>query len=144
MAAYLTRSQVAERGLSWTVDSAGLHSHCGEPMAPHAAEALTRRFVPLSGHQSKQLSADLVADADIILVMSAGHAVHIQRHYPDVSQKVYELGQFAGDDVPGERGQCDIVDPYGMSTEAYENCANLITACVHRLLDYLMSRGACM
>ncbi|MCL6515839.1 low molecular weight protein arginine phosphatase [Alicyclobacillus sp.] len=152
MAAFFARAQIQERQLPWTVESAGLHAAGGMPMTPAAADALTRRRVPLAPHQSQPLTDDLVARADIILVMTRGQLEDLVARFPQAKGKVHLLGSFAGgtakeaaealpdstaDRAPSTRG-CDIVDPFGGSDEHYEACADQIARSVEGLVNHLL------
>ena len=78
--------------LNVTVASAGTHgvsdhAMSEEMMAGYESEAADFR--------SRRVGADLVADADLILTAEAAHATLLVLEHPEVSGKVFTLGQFA-------------------------------------------------
>jgi protein-tyrosine-phosphatase len=139
MAAFFAKNEVAERGLDWTVDSAGLYAAPGMPMSPLAVDALTRRHVPIAEHSSKPITEEMVEQADAIFVMTASHARSLLERFPKAEGKVHMLGRFLADSSTAEGAECDIVDPFGGSDEEYEACARDLQNAVKRLMDHFMT-----
>lgn len=136
MAKYVTKSRLTERGLPWTVDSAGLYASLGNPMTPQATNALIRNHIVIDTHASKSVTDNLIAQADIILVMTSAHREDLLTRYPEAAGKVRQLSEFSRGASPAE-GRVDIVDPFGGSDETYEMCCAQLTAWIDALLDAL-------
>lgn len=136
MAAALTRHHVAQAGLAWNVDSAGLYAMPGQPLARFAADALIRRQVVVSSHRSKPVTTGLLRRADLILTMTMSHKADLLNQYPNMASKIYTLREF----VEGD-GHCDdVVDPVGGSAEVYEACAKALDDATRKLIEKLKSR----
>jgi protein-tyrosine phosphatase len=103
-----------ERG--FIVLSAGLAAMMGGGAAPEAALAAQELGADLSGHASRPLTADLVAQADHVITMTRSHLLAVASQFPRVDPPVRLLG---GD------GQ-DIADPIGCDQHVYRECAQQI------------------
>jgi protein-tyrosine phosphatase len=73
---------------------------------PEAIQAGTGMGVDLSSHRSRLISADLLRDYSLILVMQSGHKEALSVEFPDLMSKVFLLSDVVGT-VP-----YDIPDPY--------------------------------
>lgn len=72
MAEAMLRHRLEAAGVEATVSSAGLHPG-GRPATPHGIEVMAARGLDTRAHVSRQLAADLVASADVILAMAREH-----------------------------------------------------------------------
>ncbi|GMA50917.1 protein-tyrosine-phosphatase [Alicyclobacillus contaminans] len=142
MAAFLAQREVSERGLDWVIQSAGLYAMPGQPLSSLAADALTRRGVPLQAHQAQPVTAELVAWADAILVMTAAHEWDLLRRFPEAAGKTARLGRFLADAPPAAAVICDIVDPFGGADAEYEACADDLSKAVRGLIEHLATKGS--
>jgi protein-tyrosine phosphatase len=110
MAEGLLRARFAARGRG-TVASAGLAALVGRPADPHAVALLAERGLDLTGHRARQLTPELIADADLVVVMEEGQRQAIERLSRAARCRVHRLGRFGGFDVE---------DPYRHPREAFE------------------------
>lgn len=104
----------AERSVS--VSSAGTWAEEGVAATGHAVSAVAERGVDISGHRSREVSADLVGPADLILVMTAGHAEALCAEFPEAAPRVRRISALAG-------GAWDVADPVGGSLDDYRATA---------------------
>ncbi|WP_029422271.1 low molecular weight protein arginine phosphatase [Alicyclobacillus macrosporangiidus] len=150
MAAFFAQAEIQRRSLPWTVESAGLYAAEGMPMTPAAADALTRRHIPLAPHRSQPVRPDLVEKADVILVMTQSQAKDLESRFPEAKDKIRLLGGFAAFAEPAEEASqsdaaspsgCDIVDPFGGLDEHYEACAQQIERSVRGLVNHLLGEN---
>jgi len=51
--------------------------------------------------------------------MTGHHRAVLLSHYPSAKDKIFTLGEYAGEDI-------DISDPFGGSLEEYRDCASQI------------------
>ena len=83
---------LCEYGGDWyDASSAGLFAHAGEPMLPACAQALSAVFprpVSYTSHFSRRLTADLLADSDIVCAVSEGYASLLRQFYPEYADKI--------------------------------------------------------
>lgn len=136
MAAAMMRHRVAEAGLSWEIDSAGIYAGAGHPMAKHATDVLIRRHIVVQTHASKPVTPALIERADLILTMTKSHRDELVRQYPHATEKVHTLKNYA-DGVDK-----DFVDPFGGDEHAYEACADALAATVDRIFARLQSEAS--
>lgn len=116
MAEGLLRARFEATGRG-TVSSAGLAALVGRPAEPHAVALLAARGIDLSGHRARQLTPELVAAADVVLVMEEAQRLRVARLAPAASVRVHRLGHYGGYDVP---------DPFRGPAAEYERALELI------------------
>jgi protein-tyrosine phosphatase len=117
MAEALLRAHLARLRPAATVGSAGLAALEGRPADPLAVALLAERGLDLSAHRARQLTPELVAAAELVLVMEAEQQRHLERLAPSARGKIQRLGRFGGFDVP---------DPYRRGRAAFEASLVLI------------------
>lgn len=101
--ANISRSPYAERRAAQllagapgvSLGSAGIPGYPGRDMDPEMAAMLVERGTTGEGHVSQQLTVDLMAESDLVLTMAFSHHMQVLDSWPDFSQKVFGLGQFA-------------------------------------------------
>ena len=93
-----------------SVESAGLGALVDHPASDHAVELMQERGVDISSHRARQLTPELVKNADLILVMEAGHKRAIDENEPTARGKVYRLGEWQDKDID---------DPYRQPKAAF-------------------------
>jgi protein-tyrosine-phosphatase len=100
----------------WVVRSAGTWARDGLPAASGSMEAMASRGFDLSPHRSHLLGREDVLEADLILVMTAGHREAILAEFPAAAGRVHLLSRMSGPPF-------DIADPFGGAQAEYEACA---------------------
>lgn len=110
------------------VSSAGLATVPGLPASIGAIDAMDAYGLNLDYHRSRQLSSYLLADADLVLCMGQSHKQTILSALPELADKVFTLGEYAGDAQ-------DIADPFGGDAEEYAACAAQIAALVEKAAE---------
>ena len=126
----ICRSPVAEAMLRQALPgrqlgSAGLGALVGHGVEPTARSLAEADGLDVGSHQARQLTAEMIQDADLILVMSHGQRRAVGEIAPEALGKTMLLGKW----LPGEP---EIPDPYRKSREVFEH--------VHRLLVDATSR----
>jgi protein-tyrosine-phosphatase len=96
----------------WVVESAGTWGGEGRPASAHAVAEMAERGIDLSCHLARPVTSEIVAEANLVLVMTQNHAEAIKTAFPDQAPKVYLLSQMIGREY-------DIYDPYGSSRMEY-------------------------
>jgi protein-tyrosine phosphatase len=114
-----------ERG--YVILSAGMSAMTGMPAAGHAIEVIRARGGSLSDHVSRQVSTELVRQADHIIAMTADHLESLLDRIPDAASRARLLHPL-GDDV---------ADPIGSDRATYHETAQAIEDYLERLLDDL-------
>ncbi|MGV8804894.1 MAG: low molecular weight protein-tyrosine-phosphatase [Polaromonas sp.] len=115
----ICRSPVAEALLKdrlpgRKVWSAGLHAMVGHGAEATAREIAAQHGLDLSVHRAQQIAGWMCAQADLVLVMEAGHQRELERLYPLARGKIRRLGEY------GPQGAFDIDDPYLQPRAAFE------------------------
>ena len=99
------------RGLDGvTVESAGLGALVGHPASEHSVDLMAELGEDITGHRARQIHPDMVRDADLVLVMEAGHKRAIDDADATARGKVYRLCEWQGKDID---------DPYRQPKAAF-------------------------
>lgn len=106
----LLRARFARLGRG-TVASAGLVALVGRPADPIAVELMRERGLDLSAHRARQLTPEMIANADLVLVMDAAQQQEVERLSRTSRGRVHRIGRF---------GDFDVEDPYRQPRAAFE------------------------
>lgn len=107
MAEGLFRRIAHEAGLQIEVKSAGISAHSGSAFTDHTVKVLRERQAEFSG-TSTSLTAELLAWADIILVMTMGHKQALLSHWPEYVDNVHLLKEFVSNDPQMKERQAEL------------------------------------
>lgn len=118
----ICRSPMGERLLrqalpSKQVHSAGLGALVGNPADAHSVALMHAQGIDLSDHVAQQITAELVANHELILVMTERQKTGLESQYPSARGKVFRYCHWQGADVP---------DPYQLDVAAFEQALALI------------------
>jgi len=94
----------------FTVESAGLGALVGHPASEYSVALMDEIGEDITGHRARQIHPDMVHEADLVLVMEAGHRRAIDDADATARGKVYRLGEWQDKDID---------DPYRRPKEAY-------------------------
>ncbi len=126
MAAALFKARLAREGQAgWQVRSAGTWALDGQPASANAIQVMAERGIDLGDHRSHGLTAEDVAQADLILTMEQGQAEAIRAEFPAHAGRVYLLSAMAG-------LHYDVEDPYGGPPDEYRLCATELEDLIER------------
>ena len=128
MAEALLRHELREQGIE--VESAGLGALVGEPASEHSVALMEERGIDISSHRGQQLTPELVAGTDLILVMESRHKRVIEENEPMVRGKVFRLGEWQDLEIP---------DPHRQPREAFEEALEMIDKGVADWVERLKS-----
>ena len=109
------------------VSSAGIAAWPGSPASSNAVAAAIDFGADIAAHRARQATPELLAQADFVVCMAAGHARAIAPHLPHEKLRVLAGG---------------IADPYGGDLEAYRACARRIDKALPALLPDLLCEAA--
>jgi protein-tyrosine-phosphatase len=113
MAEYIFRDHFA-KAQGWRVASAGTIGMPGVAPSRAAIKALKDLGIDGRPHRSQPLTAQLVAEAAIIVVMTASHRQECLSRFPHVADKIFLLKSF---DAASDGG--DVDDPIGLPLPVY-------------------------
>jgi protein-tyrosine phosphatase len=134
-AARWLQAKVSEQNISLEISSAGLDAFSGKEAHPLAAIVSRDYGIDLARHRTAAVSAELVANADVILVMELAHIRQLHARFPDARRKTFLLGHFAQ-----ERPLTDIQDPYGHTREEFARCYSRLSAACDGFLVHLRNQ----
>ena len=108
MAEALLRARLArdEERHDWQVGSAGVWAADGQPASAYAIEEMARRGIDLNAHRSRNVTREMMAEADLVLAMTRHHAEALGAAFSEYAHKVLMLSEMVGREY-------DIYDPYG-------------------------------
>ena len=133
MAEALLKKAAVGRGITGLdIESAGMNATPGERSSRYAVEAMAAREIDIDRRLARQVTAQMISEADVVLTMTGRHAATLQEELPQFAGKVFSLGEFSGVNR-------DVVDPYMGTAENYERVAQELEEMVSRALDRLMA-----
>lgn len=118
--------------------SAGMAVFAPDRASAQAVEVMKQQGIDLSQHRARQVTGEMIGEADLILTMTSGHRDQLLRMYPDVANKVFTLKEFANhtdENCDIHRGAIDVSDPFGLSVPYYEQCSKEIYECLCKILE---------
>jgi protein-tyrosine-phosphatase len=127
MAAAILRRRLADRGVEARVRSAGTRAWDVGATAG-AVEVMRDHGIDLSAHRGCQLTAELVAEADLVLGMTRDHVAIAAARCPPRR--------------PAGRAVDEIADPVGLPIEAYRRTAARLDADLTSLAGLLAGDSA--
>jgi protein-tyrosine phosphatase len=113
----ICRSPVGERALAalcphLTVTSAGIGALVGKGVDKNAAAVARAHNVNVEGHAARQITPEILAMHDLVLVMGPEHRQYIRENFPQASGKTMMFDKWERDE--------GIEDPYLQSVEFHE------------------------
>lgn len=117
-----------ERGLDDTAGSAGIFAAEGGSASKNAVDALAETGADISGHKSRRVTPEMLAEYDEILTMTNSHADILKSALPQFGYKIRTLSEATG-------GGGEISDPFGGDLDAYRACRDEIERLVEKLWD---------
>jgi len=98
------------------VGSAGMEACVGESASTAALKVLEEQKVDISGHLSRRINPEMMADADFIIPMTQAQEEALRHLFPHYLNKIRCLGDWG-------KGRKDVLDPWGGSLEVYRQTA---------------------
>lgn len=101
-----------------SIDSAGINALVGHPMTETAQAVLRERDIAMNDHRAKQVTAEMLQTADVVLAMEGWHLKRLYELAPAIRGRAFLLGHW--------NGPLDIPDPFQQQRPAYEHVYRLI------------------
>jgi protein-tyrosine-phosphatase len=137
MAEAIARRVAAERGLNDVdLSSAGTGAWEGSGASEGSLLVGLERGLDLNSHRSRLLTPELVADADIILVMSPSHLDQVREL--GGGGKAHLLTAFAANGAVAR----PIADPYGGDLDTYRETFDELEREIRRAVDRIVAERA--
>lgn len=112
------------------VSSAGTHATQNEESPIFAKRAIAKYGANIEKHAATTLENSDIQNANYILVMTQKHKKDVMSRFPEVSDKVKLLGEYAKNKIYQE-----IDDPWGYSMDVYEHCAKEIVDSIEGFIE---------
>lgn len=119
------------------VISAGTGAMADEPASPAAVQAMQELGLKLPQHKARALTPELLAQADLVFVMTARHKQQVLALSPESAGKVYLLTEYGADTAT----PMDILDPFGRSLEYYRTCAAQLQKHVRQAINKMLKQA---
>ena len=133
MAEALFRDLVKDRQ-DYEVGSAGVAAAPGMPASKHTTAILREKGLLRPDFASRMLDEDMLRAATHVFAMSSHHLAAIEDEFPEHTDKVYLVSEFASDD--SLRGK-DVSDPFGAGRAAYDDTLADLEAMLPSLVAYI-------
>ncbi len=137
MAEAMFNKKMADLGLAdqYQARSAGTWARDGNRAPADGQQVMAARGLDTGPHRSRVVSNEIMAGADLILTMEAGHKEALRIEFPGARAKIFMLTELVG---PGY----DIRDPYGRQLADYEVVAAELENLLGRTLDKILELAA--
>jgi protein-tyrosine-phosphatase len=120
---------------TYRILSAGTAAADGLPPSRYASEVMREEEVDISDHRSRVVEADLLEEADEVLVMTESHRRQIADWFRSYAKKTRLLRDF--DPVRDDPDYPNVPDPMGLGKEAYMRCKEMIKRSLERAIKEL-------
>ncbi|KFF50750.1 hypothetical protein GY26_00030 [Gammaproteobacteria bacterium MFB021] len=114
------------------IESAGLGALVGQDVDPRARLLAARNGLTLDAHVARQLNADMLKDAELILVMSEGQRRAVAEREPAATGKTLLFGRWLAEP--------EIPDPYHKSESAFAHVHGLLVSAADGWIGKLPER----
>ncbi|QSP94489.1 low molecular weight phosphotyrosine protein phosphatase [Marinobacter salinisoli] len=128
MAEYLLRAQLPEHSKKH-ISSAGIGALVGKPADETALELLKEHGIDATSHLARQVTQEMLADADLVLAMEEGHLKRMHDIAPQIRGRAFLLGKWQNNQ--------SVPDPYRQQRPAFEHAFHLIQQATESWLKYL-------
>jgi protein-tyrosine phosphatase len=108
-----------------TIVSAGLRGMTGWTADPSSVRIMQKRGIDISAHRAKNLTKQMIDEADLILTMEEQQTHSVVSRFPEANGKIMRLGQYS---------DYDIADPFNRSVEFFEKTCELIEKGIQELI----------
>lgn len=130
MAAAVLQRLCRDQGRPWSIASAGLLGHDGDPAEPEARQAMLAQGLNIDQHRARSIDPAILADSRLLICIDSGTAQALRIRFPAVADQVWSLGDLAG-------RKRDIPDPFRMQIGAWltyaEEISTLLRAAMPRI-----------
>ena len=138
MAEVVARQVAWERGMrGLTVGSAGTHAWDGQPASEGARDAVRELGLDLESHASTLLTAQVVAESDLLLCMTGSHVASVRALGGEGRCELLTTMAHDPDDDGDADQPNEVSDPFGGSREVYV----FALAHVERLVRVMLADG---
>jgi protein-tyrosine-phosphatase len=134
MAAALFRARLArmDAAQNWRIESAGTWTRPGFPALPEAQQVMREMGLDLSAHLAREVSAELLAQFDLVLTMQQSHKEALRVEFPQIAGRVWQLNEMAGNNG-------DVLDPLPLQLDEVRRLAQTIDQALAQGMPRIMT-----
>ena len=137
MAEAILRMRLYELGKDHIdVRSAGVRALDGLPSSDETIEVMKEEGVDVSDYRAKNITADMIKKADLILAMEPMHKDEILALVPEAKSKTYLLKEYGSSSTFNPKG-FSVHDPIGKPIDEYRITRDEIRAEIERFVTEL-------
>jgi protein-tyrosine phosphatase len=127
--ALMNRAAAGITGAKLTVTSAGLNAVPGSRAHPWAIAAAREFDISLENHRARQLTSEMVDQADVIFAMDYQNQVQLLWRWAHAKNKVFLLSGYADSSYR----LAEVRDPYYLGEEETRRCYQILCNCIRNL-----------
>ncbi len=120
------KEALADKGYS--IDSAGIVGLVNHPADDKAIKVMADIGIDMSEHRGKRLNDKLIAEFDLILVMTQRQVNEVTRQWPFSRGRVFRIGHWLN---------IDVADPYRLNEAVFVEARNNIQDSVNEWIKKL-------
>lgn len=118
------------------ISSYGTNTTPGKSVDPTALEAAKARGVDLLPHRTKQITAEIIKEMDLIIFMGSNHYLALQKLDNTAHKKSIYLGAILLSKTP----EYLIEDPYNHDQEVFVYCYQTMDYALHLLINEIQKK----
>lgn len=119
------------------IKSAGVIAPNGLHASGNAIGVMEELDVDISRHRTQPLTKALIAEADLVFVMTQIHKLEVINLLERPGKEVYLIREF---DPKAHQGNLDVPDPIGKPISIYRHCRDEIKRCVPDLVKKILKK----
>ncbi|MDQ6719144.1 MAG: low molecular weight protein arginine phosphatase [Gemmatimonadota bacterium] len=132
LAEAFAKSAAARRGIpNFTASSAGTNAWDGSPASDGALLVGLERGTDLGAHRSRKLTREMIAAADLVLVMSPAHLESVREL--GGGGKAHLIDEYGSDGKSSD----GVSDPFGGALDGYRDAADSLQRAIEGMFDRL-------
>jgi protein-tyrosine-phosphatase len=137
MAEVMLRRKLENEGMpgEWQVSSAGTWATDGIRASEMGVAVMRERGLDTGAHRSRAVTDAILAEADLILTMTSGHAEALRAEFPEARGRIRLLSEMSGPPY-------DVRDPYGGTLDQYRQTANELESLIDRGIERIVELAA--
>lgn len=135
MAEAIFNQVISEKQLtaSFRATSAGISVIEDDMLSPKSAEICAENGIAILSHSVCGVTETLLGAFYLVLTMTADQRDALKKRYPQYSDKIYTLGEYAGSSCCSG----DIPDPFGMQLQTYRKTYQMLESYIRSLIELL-------
>lgn len=110
------------------IESAGIAGMVGHAADEKASLCMQSLGIDMSPHVARKLNAEMIKQADLVLVMSQNQQKHLEQTWPFAKGKTFRLGHWQAR---------NIADPYQHDQAVFDDTCQLIQSCIADWKKYI-------